>query len=70
MRRPFVKARQFWVAEFLPAMALGTCRESAYFTSFADGPLDAPVFITAGSMRATGYKGHVVAVRFFERGAA
>ena len=67
MKRPFVKARQFWIAEFLPAMALGTCWESAYFTAFADGPLDAPDLIPAGGV--VGDFG-VLRVRFFERGAA
>ena len=52
LRRPFVKARRFWVEEALPAMAIGTARESDWFSGFGDGPIDAPGYMPAGGMGA------------------
>jgi hypothetical protein len=66
-RRPFVKARAFWVEEALPAMALGTCREPLFFSSFEDGPLDAPGLIPAGGMRSE-FEAGWVRVLAVERG--
>lgn len=52
LKRPFVKARAFWVEEALPAVAIGTAREPAWFSNLEDGPIDAPEYIPAGSMGA------------------
>lgn len=64
LKRPFVKARAFWIDKALPAMAIGTAREPVFFTGFSDGPLDAPGLLPAGSMRA---KFWCIAQRIAER---
>lgn len=54
IKRPFVKARDFWVGEALPAMAMGTARESAFFSCFGDAPIDAPEWLPGGSVVSVG----------------
>lgn len=54
LKRPFVKARAFWVGKALPGLVIGTAREPGFFTDFGDGPLDAPGMLPAGSMRGDG----------------
>lgn len=66
LKRPFVKARAFWVGQALPGMAVGTARELAFFTDFADGPLDAPGLLPGGAMRGDG--AGVIWPRMAERG--
>ena len=62
---PFVKARRFWVEEALPALAIGTAREQAWFSGFADGPIDAPEYMPAGGVCCR--NGEMVAAMIIER---
>lgn len=66
MKRHFVKARLFWVEEALPALAIGTAREPAWFSGFADGPIDAPEYMPAGAVCCR--NGEMVAAMIVERG--
>lgn len=64
-RRPFVKARAFWVGEVVPGMAIGTGLEPVFFSNFEDGPIDAPEYMPGGAMRSNdqGVVGPRISVR-------